>query len=130
MDAPFPPGRGLMLCDDLIFASKVTGTARAAGLTVAVARSFARFAELLAEAAPTGVLLDLHHDGLDLPALLAAVRGRCPVMPPVTAFGSHVDAARLQAAREAGCDLVLPRSRFVKLLESDLPAWLAPGSVH
>ena len=121
--------RGLMLCDDLIFASKVTGTARAAGMTVAVARNLPRFAELLAEAAPTGVLLDLHHDGLDLPALLELLHGRCPVPPRVTAFGAHVDAARLKAAREAGCDLVLPRSQFVKLLEADLASWLAPRSL-
>ena len=120
---------GLMLCDDLIFASKVTGTARAAGLTVAVARSLPRFAELLAESAPAGVLLDLHHDGLDLPALLASLRERCPAVPRVTAFGSHVDAGRLKAAREAGCDLVLPRSQFVKLLEADLPVWLSPRSL-
>ena len=124
-----PPAAGLMLCDYLIFASKVTGTARAAGLTVAVARNLPRFADLLAETAPVGVLLDLHHDGLDLPALLAALRDRCPVVPRVTAFGSHVDAERLKAAREAGCDLVLPRSQFVKRLEADLAAWLSPRSL-
>jgi DNA-binding response OmpR family regulator len=118
-----------MLCDDLIFASKVTGTARAAGLTVAVARNLPRFAELLAETAPAGVLLDLHHDGLDLPVLLAALRDRCAAMPRVTAFGSHVDAGRLKAAREAGCDLVLARSLFVKRLEADLASWLAPRSL-
>ena len=123
------PAAGLMLCDDLIFASKVTGTARAAGLTVAVARNLPRFAELLAESAPAGVLLDLHHEGLDLPALLAALRERCPAMPRVTAFGSHVDAARLKVAREAGCDLVLPRSQFVKLLEAELPVWLSPRPI-
>ncbi len=124
-----PPAAGLMLCDDLIFASKVTGTARATGLTVSVARSLPRLAELLAESAPVGVLLDLHHDGLDLPALLASLRERCPTMPRVTAFGSHVDATRLKAAREAGCDLVLPRSQFVKLLEAELPVWLSPRSL-
>ena len=123
------PAAGLMLCDDLIFASKVTGTARAAGLGVSVARNLPRFAELLAAWAPAGVFVDLHHDGLDLPALLAALRARCPTMPRVTAFGSHVDAARLKAAREAGCDLVLPRSQFVKLLEADLAAWLSPRSL-
>ena len=124
-----PPCAGLMLCDDLIFASKVTGTARAAGLDVSVARNLTRFADLLAASAPVGVLLDLHHDGLDLPALLTSLRERCPTMPRVTAFGSHVDAARLAAAREAGCDLVMARSLFVKRLEADLASWLAPRSL-
>jgi hypothetical protein len=30
----------------------------------------------------------------------------------VVGFGSHVDRARLEAAREAGCDEVLARSAF------------------
>ena len=39
---------------------------------------------------------------------------------PTVAYGSHVDKDRLDAARAAGCDEVLPRSRF----SSELPAWL------
>jgi len=39
---------------------------------------------------------------------------------PVIAFGSHVDKARLDEARAAGCDEVMPRSRF----SSELPALL------
>jgi len=31
---------------------------------------------------------------------------------PTVAYGSHVDKARLDAARAAGCDEVLPRSKF------------------
>jgi hypothetical protein len=38
----------------------------------------------------------------------------------VLAFGSHVDAARLQQARDAGCAEVMPRSR----LSNELPALL------
>ena len=33
-------------------------------------------------------------------------------------------AAGLRAAREAGCDLVLPRSKFVEELPRALPGWL------
>lgn len=36
---------------------------------------------------------------------------------PVIAFGAHVDADALRAAREAGADRVMPRSRFVEELE-------------
>ena len=38
----------------------------------------------------------------------------------VIAFGSHVDVARLKAARAAGCDEVLPRSAFFEGLEERL----------
>ncbi len=118
------PAPGLMLCDDLIFYSRVSATARAAGLSVRQARTTDDLLKLAAANPPGGVLLDLHADGLDVPALLAGLRAACPAMPRTVAFGSHVDAERLRAARAAGVDRVLPRSAFVKELETDLGKWL------
>jgi hypothetical protein len=56
------------------------------------------------------VFVDLAEPDLPLAALIADL----PVdaRPVVIAFGSHVATARLQTARDAGCDEVLPRSRF------------------
>lgn len=119
---------GVMLCDDLIFFSRVAGTARAAGLTVRQAKTPAAVLELARRDPPGGVLIDLHADGLDLPALLAELRAVCPGMPKTVAFGSHVAADVLKAARQAGCERVLPRSQFVKELETDLAGWLEPAS--
>src|SRR5215204_5398154 len=116
--------RGLMLCDDLIFTSKVTGTARALGLEVKSTRDMRALLTLAGQEAPSCVLIDLHNPGLDLPTLLADLRTACPAMPRVIAYGSHVEAATLHAARVAGCDLVLPRSRFVEELPTALPGWL------
>ena len=116
---------GLLLCDDLIFASKVTATARAAGLEVRVARESDRLLQAAREQAPTGVILDLHNPGLDLPSLLAELRDTCPAMPRVVAYGSHVEAETLRAARRAGCDRVMPRSQFVEELEAGLKEWLS-----
>lgn len=118
---------GVMLCDDLIFFSRVSGTARAAGLTVRQARTAAAVLDLARREPPGGVLIDLQNDGLDLPALLAGLREACPAMPRTVAFGSHVLADVLKAARQAGCDRVMPRSQFVKELEAELPGWLGPG---
>jgi CheY-like chemotaxis protein len=120
-----PPG--LLLSDDLIFTSRVTGTARAAGLTVRAARSAEELADLALQHCPAGVLLDLGNPGLDVPALLGKLRATCPQMPRVVAYGSHVDAAGLRAARAAGCDIVLPRSAFVEQLPQELVNWLAPA---
>ena len=72
-------------------------------------------------------VIDLHAEGLDLPALLAGLREACPAMPTTVAFGSHVEAETLRAARQAGCDRVLPRSKFVEELEADLAKWLGQG---
>jgi CheY-like chemotaxis protein len=103
----------------------VAATARAVGLTVRQARTAAAALELARQHPPGGVILDLHIEGLDVPTFLAGLREVCPVMPRTVAFGSHVEADRLQAARQAGCDQVMPRSRFAVKLEGELAAWLA-----
>jgi CheY-like chemotaxis protein len=118
---------GLLLCDDLIFTSRITGTARGLGLTVRAARSADALIELARQSPPRGVLIDLANPGLVLPELLRRLAEVCPAMPRVVAYGSHVDTATLKAAREAGCDPVLPRSKFVEELPRALPEWLAPA---
>ena len=116
---------GLMLCDDLIFFSRVSGAARAKGLSVRMVRSAAELLAAAKSAPPAGVIVDVHNPGLDLPALLASLKEVCPAMPRVIAYGSHVEAEVLRAARAAGCDRVLPRSQFVKELEEKIGEWLA-----
>jgi CheY-like chemotaxis protein len=119
----------MMLCDDLIFFSRVAGAARANGLTVRMVRTPAELLAAVRTAAPHGLIVDVHNPGLDLPTLLADVRAACAAMPRVVAYGSHVEAAVLLAAREAGCDAVLPRSKFVAELEAKIAEWLAaPGA--
>ena len=115
---------GLMLCDDLIFFSRVSGTARAAGLTVRMVRSAADLLAAAKVAPPGGVIVDVHNPGLDLPALVADLKAACPATR-VIAYGSHVEAAVLRAARQAGCDRVLPRSQFVEELEGKIGEWLS-----
>lgn len=115
---------GVMLSDDLIFFSRVAGTARANGLVVKQTRTADELLRRVGETNPGGVLLDLHNETLDLPAVLASLK---TIGVRSIAYGSHVDAARLRSAREAGCDLVMPRSQFVDKLETDLATWLKRG---
>jgi CheY-like chemotaxis protein len=123
--AAHAPPTGLLLSDDLLFTSRITGTARDLGLRVVPARSADALVELARRECPAGVLVDLANPGLDLPALLGRLEEACGTRPRVVAYGSHVDAATLRAARTAGCDPVLPRSKFVDDLPRELPGWLA-----
>ena len=123
---PDPPA-GLLLSDDLIFTSRVTGTARALGLVVKPARSAEALVELAQQHAPRCVLVDLANPGLVLGDLLRRLGEVCPTPPRVVAYGAHVDTATLRAARAAGCDPVLPRSKFVEELPRALPGWPAPA---
>jgi CheY-like chemotaxis protein len=119
---------GLLLCDDLLFASRITGEARALGLTVTPARSLDQLLELACREAPSCVLIDLAFPGLVLADLFRRLGEACDPPPRVVAYGSHVDADSLRAARSAGCDPVLPRSKFVEELPRALPQWLSDPS--
>jgi CheY-like chemotaxis protein len=118
-------GVALLLSDDLLFRSRITGTADALGLTVRTARTADELLRQAEQLQPTCVLVDLHNPGLAIADLVE--RLKCQGSGPrIIAYGSHVDAAALRAAREAGCDRVLPRSQFVDELPQALPAWLQP----
>lgn len=67
--------------------------------------------ERLSDEGASLVLVDLGHRAADPVGAIRALRARSPV-PRIVAFGSHVDAETLSAAREAGADRVLARSAF------------------
>lgn len=116
---------GLLLCDDLIFSSRITGTAKALELRILPARSVEALRTLALERQPSCLIVDLSHPELKISDLIAFLRETCSPVPRVVGYGSHVDTASLQAAREAGCDPVLPRSKFVEELPLALPTWMA-----
>jgi DNA-binding NarL/FixJ family response regulator len=117
-------GIGLVLSDDMMFTSRITGTARALEVDVKAARSPDALLTLAGSERPGCVIVDLGHSGLDISNFIRQLRDTCSPMPRIVAYGSHVDAAALRAAREAGCDVVLPRSKFVEELPHALRAWM------
>jgi CheY-like chemotaxis protein len=118
---------GLLLSDDLIFTSRIIGTAQGFDLTVKPVRSAEALRVLAQQQSPRCVIVDLSNPGLKIAELIQELRQTCSPVPRVVAYGSHVDTATLRAAREAGCDIVLPRSKFVEELPHALPDWLAPS---
>ncbi len=116
------PSPGLLLSDDLIFTSRIVGTARGRGLTLLAAKSAASLLELARRSPPPCVIVDLDNPGLNLPAMLHALGEAAPGLR-VVAYGPHVNAELLRSAREAGCDPVMPRSKFVEQLADLLPNW-------
>jgi CheY-like chemotaxis protein len=110
-----------VLCDDLMFTSRITGTARALGLEMRTCRTPADLLTLAQSQPLACVLLDLHVPDLDVASLVDALRQHGAAT--IVGFGSHVAADVLQAARAAGCNVVLPRSQFVQLLPTALAEW-------
>ena len=112
---------GYLLADDLMFSSRITATASAQGLELAVCRTPVDLLRRAQERQPKCVLIDLHIDGLNIDNLLMELKAAGN--PFVVGYGSHVSADVLRHARTSGCDLVLPRSQFVAELEKKLPIW-------
>lgn len=101
---------GLLIGQDLFFSSKISGTAAALGFRVEPVGDLSQAKSMLAEGRYRCLFVDLAMPGLSVDEVVAALPKQD--RPKVVAFGSHVDTARLRAAREAGCDDVLPRSQF------------------
>ena len=116
-----PVARAVAYVPDLLFGSNVVGALTAGGHdTVLVSRA----EDLEGAAAGAGVLIvDLTDDA---PARIATAAFALGPEPPRTlAFFSHVQDDVRDAARAAGFDLVVPRSRMARAaarLVSDLAA--------
>jgi DNA-binding NarL/FixJ family response regulator len=94
----------------MLFSSRVLG---AAGKLAIGCKIVAAAAQLPAAVGPglKLAMIDLGMPDLDLPAIVTAIRASAPGAK-IVAFGPHVDVALLDRARQAGCDVVLPRSQF------------------
>jgi hypothetical protein len=115
---PAPAPAGVVLGRDLMFTAKVRGTATELGYPMAVAGDVAMARMKIQKWRPRVVFIDLTAGDLVSPKALALYR---QIAGPATWFvaaGPHVQADALDAARAAGCQVVLPRSKFA----AELPA--------
>lgn len=111
----------LALVADLIFASRIRGVAAAVGARVRTVGSASELLDAARTVPPRLIILDLDARGVDVAGLVEYIKSDPALAAiPVVVFGSHVEGARLRAAREAGAYRVLARSAFVR----DLPALL------
>lgn len=101
---------------DLIVASRVESAARKCGLDIATGSAQAASVAAADENCRM-VLIDLRCPGLDLPKLVGALKLLTPP-PRIVAFGPHVHEQSLEAARAAGCDLVVTRGQLDREAES------------
>lgn len=102
----------LAVVDDLMFAVKIDAAARQSGVTVEYAKTQAEALEK-GKSMPSVVLLDLNHNKVDILKLIKAFKKQEDLKKiSLLGFISHVDGEKKQAAVEAGCDSVVPRSAF------------------
>jgi CheY-like chemotaxis protein len=103
------------LTSDLVFPSRVAGVAAKIGARMEIAASEPALLTKL-RAVDSGeavvVLLDLSMSAIDAGQAVSALNALSPPPRAIIAFGPHVHEVKLDAARAAGCDLVLSRGQF------------------
>lgn len=105
---------------DLMFTVKIQDAAKRAGFDPVFVKSKEKALEQ-AKLSPAVIILDLNNSEPDPLDLIAALKSGADTQSiPLVGFVSHVQADRIQAARQNGCDIVLARSAF----SQNLPAIL------
>ncbi len=116
-DAPIP---ALILVDDLFFASKIGEAARRAGVAIESV-TMENLASRLQSTQAKAVIIDLNLRSGRAVEAVRNLKSNPEWKGTVCGFVSHVQGDLIEAARRAGCDLVLARSAFAR----DLPKLLA-----
>jgi DNA-binding NarL/FixJ family response regulator len=113
----------LAAVDDFLFRSKIRATAKHAGVDIAFAKTGAEILDQARAAPPSLIIFDLNSATLDPIETIAALK-RDAALASIRTLGfvSHVDTARISAARAAGADEVMARSAFAGQLGAILAA--------
>jgi hypothetical protein len=112
---------------DLLWATRIKGTADALGIPCRPARTPEMLAARLADSDVRGVIVDLEA-GEGALAVIRAMRASPPKAAverpiPVVAFGPHVGVEAMESARREGADRVMARGAFDRGLVEIL-TWL------
>jgi CheY-like chemotaxis protein len=113
----------LVAVDDFLFRSKIRATARQAGVDITFAKTAGELLEQARALNPSLVIFDLNSSAMAPIETIAAMK-HDPALAAIRTLGfvSHVDTARIQAARSAGADDVMARSAFAGQLADILLA--------
>jgi len=106
-------GRVVALVEDIFFIAKLKETAKQAGVALETAGTSSALAEAAKAEATSLLIVDLNARGsIEAIEMLHAAGSTLPVI----AFFSHVQAELAERARVAGCEQVMPRSKFTREL--------------
>ena len=114
----------VLLSRDLMIVSRVSGAVDKQGLSFVAVGNAGDAIEACSTESTVLLIVDLQMVNADLSSLVSEVRQLRKTPPSIIAFGSHVHEARLNAARDVDCDLVLSRGQFDRDLDHLLEQWV------
>ncbi|MFO0813381.1 MAG: hypothetical protein U0796_09190 [Gemmatales bacterium] len=118
-----------LLCDDLMWMSRVMAEAKDLGGKVIPARTVEQLRKAITANGPHCVIIDLAQAevGADPTPIVETLK--TAGIQRFVAYGSHIETAQLASARNAGCHPTLARSKMAAELRTLLPEWMSdsPG---
>jgi len=121
-------GGVVAVVDDLFFVGKLEATAKQAGVPLRILRAADFQLEALRAEQPSLLILDLNTTSASAVELIRQLKADPQLVAvPVIGFFSHVQVELQRAAVAAGCDEVMPRSKFTAGLAQLLQRHAAPG---
>jgi PleD family two-component response regulator len=116
-----PNNKIIAVLDDLFFSSKIREAAKPLGLNIEFVKNTDGLIEKLKSQKPSLLIFDLNSKICDSTEIIKNLK-LSPTLKdiPVLGYLSHVQTELKEEADKAGCDLVLPRSKFSKDLKEIL----------
>ncbi len=113
--------RVIAVVDDIFFGSKIKEAANQAGVELEIVKNKDGLKESLSSRLPKLIIFDLNSNKLKPLALLKELKSSSE-LAKVTTMGylPHVEGQLKKDAAEAGCDVVMPRSRFSREISAIL----------
>ena len=106
-----------VLVSDLFFQTRIQEAARALGVSLETFSSGPALLERACAESPALLIVDLNATSAQPVETIAALKANASLhVIPVVAYLSHVQVELERAARQAGTDSVLPRSKFTREL--------------
>lgn len=116
----------LAVVDDLFFVGKLEGTAKQIGVALTTVRGADFNLETVRQQKPALAVFDLNSTSANAVELISQLKADSELgQIPVLGFFSHVQVELQRAAQEAGCEQVLPRSKFTATLPALLQQFAA-----
>ncbi len=107
----------IVVVDDMFFAAKINSAAGVARRQIERVKSREHLEQQISDYIPSLVIIDLNSNRLDPLQTIEFFKSRPDLNSiPIVGFVSHVQTELIRLAQSTGCDYVLPRSAFSRLL--------------
>ncbi|MGB7293608.1 MAG: response regulator [Thermodesulfobacteriota bacterium] len=117
----------LAVLDDLFFSSKIREAANTLDIDLEFVKKPDGFSEKISSEKPSLIIFDLNSRAGSPLEIIRSIKSSSELKKiPVIGFLSHVQIELKKEADRAGCDLVIPRSRFSKDLREILRKYSVP----